>query len=73
MFFKEKHCPTCGGSGTQVFTPLTPGERKALGTDRTDLWRCTAPGCRWYQPWSHQAGGGRLPEDLKNPEAAPAE
>ena len=69
MFFKDKHCPTCGGSGTQVFTPLKPGERKALGTNRTALWRCTAAGCRWYQPWGHQAGGGRLPEDLQNPEA----
>jgi hypothetical protein len=69
MFFKDKHCPTCKGSGTQVFTPLKPGERKALGTNRTDLWRCTAAGCRWYQPWDHQAGGGRLPEELQNPGA----
>ncbi|GAP49952.1 hypothetical protein [Streptomyces azureus] len=69
MFFKDKHCPTCGGSGTQVFTPLKPEERKALGTHRTDLWRCSAAGCRWYQPWGHQAGGGRLPEELQNPGA----
>ena len=74
MFFKDKHCPTCGGSGTQVFRPLNEKDRANVepGHRRlTDLWRCTAPGCRWYQRWSKQSEGGRLPEELKNPEAEP--
>ncbi|GAA3823979.1 hypothetical protein GCM10022403_066800 [Streptomyces coacervatus] len=74
MFFKDKHCPTCPGSGTQVFRPLNTEERKAVKPEHrqlTDLWRCTAVDCRWYQRWSKQSDGGQLPEDLKNPGAAP--
>lgn len=70
MFFRDKHCPTCGGM--QVFRKLDAKERAAVREEHPyghDLWRCTAEGCRWYQPWGRQSGGGRLPEDLGIPAA----
>ncbi|MDO0914941.1 hypothetical protein QQM39_30190 [Streptomyces sp. DT2A-34] len=70
MFFRDKHCRTCGGSRTQVFRPLTRDELEAIKADRGDLWRCTAEGCRWYQPWYNRSGGGLLPEELKIQPAA---
>ncbi|MDF3148309.1 MULTISPECIES: hypothetical protein [unclassified Streptomyces] len=70
MFFRDKHCPRCAGSGTQEFRPLTPKELEAIKADRGDLWRCTGEGCRWYQPWHKQRDGGLLPEELKIQAAA---
>jgi hypothetical protein len=35
-----------------------------------DLWRCTAEGCRWYQPWHSQSDGDLFPEELKIQAAA---
>ena len=73
MFFRDKHCRTCGGSRPQVFRPLNAQEKAALNVSRGDLWRCTADGCRWYQPWYNQGAGGLLPEELKIQAAAPSE
>jgi hypothetical protein len=71
MFFQNKYCPTCK-KHDQKFRMLDAGERglaEERHRGRTDLWRCTAAGCRWYQPWSNQRDGGRLPEDRANPAA----
>jgi hypothetical protein len=72
MFFKYKYCPTCK-KYSQVFRMLDAGERaqvEARHRGRTDLWRCTAEGCQWYQPVHHQSDGGRLPVELRIPAAA---
>jgi hypothetical protein len=72
MFFKNKYCPTCK-KYNQEFRMLDAGERREVEErhrNRTDLWRCTAEGCRWYQPVHNQGDGGRLPEDRANPAAA---
>jgi hypothetical protein len=69
MFFRHKHCPTCRGG--QEFRRLDEAEKAAVRADRGErhfvdhYWRCTAPGCRWYQRWSSRADGGLLPEELR--------
>lgn len=71
MFFKNKYCPTCK-KYNQVFRMLEGGEWAAVAEKhrgRTDLWRCTAEGCQWYQPVHNQGDGGRLPEDFRIPAA----
>lgn len=73
MFFRDKNCRTC--RSMQVFRKLDDRERAAIKEKHAftaDLWRCTAEGCRWYQPWHRQSDGGLLPEELKI-EAAAAE
>lgn len=65
MFFKNKYCPGCK-KYNQVYRMLDAGERakaKEKHRGRTDLWRCTAAGCRWYQPVHNQGDGGLLPEE----------
>jgi len=69
VFFKKKYCPTCK-KHDQLFRRLDAKERAVVEErhrGQTDLWRCTAAGCRWYQPWSHQRGGAKLPDAFQNP------
>ncbi|PWI18395.1 hypothetical protein DI272_32825 [Streptomyces sp. Act143] len=73
MFFANKYCPTCKKYDREFrmlegreWTGVEPRHR-----GRTDLWRCTAVGCRWYQPVHHQRDGGRLLEEFRNPAADP--
>ncbi|GAB2844368.1 hypothetical protein GCM10027074_08870 [Streptomyces deserti] len=71
MFFRDKNCRTC--RSMQVFRKLDDSERAAVKEKHPythDLWRCTAVGCRWYQPWDKQSDGGLLPEELRIPAAA---
>ncbi|MBE8469774.1 hypothetical protein [Streptomyces justiciae] len=75
MFFAKKYCPTCKKYDRR-FRKLegrewTVVEQRHRG--RTDLWRCTAVGCRFYQPVHNQGDGARLPEEFQNPAAEPAE
>ncbi|MDQ0601714.1 hypothetical protein QF037_006059 [Streptomyces canus] len=75
MFFKNKYCPGCK-KYNQVYRMLDAGERakaKEKHCGRTDLWRCTAEGCRWYQPVHNQGDGDLLPEELRIPAADPNE
>lgn len=71
MFFVDKNCRTC--RSMQKFRKLDDRER-AVAKDRHryvhDLWRCTAVGCRWYQPWAKQSDGDLLPEEFQIPAAA---
>ncbi|MEV0633612.1 hypothetical protein AB0I77_01255 [Streptomyces sp. NPDC050619] len=71
----RKACPTCGT--WQEFQKLNDAEKaavRAVKGDRHyvhDLWRCTADGCLWYQPWHHTRGGDLLPERFRKEAAAP--
>ena len=73
----RRACRTCGTM--QDFRKLNEEERAAVRAEKKDprhyvdnLWRCTAQGCLWYQPYLHTNGGGLLPERFKE-EAATAE
>ncbi|KOG32419.1 hypothetical protein [Streptomyces resistomycificus] len=62
----ERECPTC--RGRHRFRRLDRAEKAAVREEKGErhyvdnLWRCTAAGCRWYQPYLHTRGGGLLPE-----------
>ncbi|MBC9724470.1 hypothetical protein [Streptomyces sp. TRM68367] len=64
----HKWCPTC--RAWHDFRKLDAEEKAAVREERgerhyvDDLWRCTAPGCLWYQPYLNKAGG-RLPERFR--------
>ncbi|KOU67321.1 hypothetical protein ADK57_17310 [Streptomyces sp. MMG1533] len=70
----RKACPTCGT--WQDFRKLDDAEKAAVRKEKGprhyvhDLWRCTAVGCLWYQPWHHTRGGDRLPEEFRKEAAA---
>ncbi|GAA4801263.1 hypothetical protein [Streptomyces ziwulingensis] len=72
----RRACRTC--RTMQDFVKLTEEERAAVRAERGrrhyvhDLWRCTAEGCAWYQPYLHTDGGGLLPERFRR-QAATAE
>ncbi|MFJ5266134.1 hypothetical protein ACIQAC_37310 [Streptomyces sp. NPDC088387] len=70
----SRMCPTC--RNRQDFRKLDDAEQAAVRKEKGerhyvhDLWRCTAEGCRWYQPYLHTAGGGLLPERFGKQAAA---
>ncbi|KUO22027.1 hypothetical protein [Streptomyces dysideae] len=70
----ERECLTC--RSRQKFQKLNSDEKAAVRAEKGDryyvdnLWRCTAVGCRWYQPYLHRGGGGLLPEEFRIEEAA---
>ncbi|MFI6486400.1 hypothetical protein [Streptomyces sp. NPDC050564] len=63
-------CPTCGSR--QDFRKLNDAEKAAVRAEKgerhfvNNLWRCTAKGCLWYQPYLHTRGGDRLPEKFRD-------
>ncbi|MCX5420829.1 hypothetical protein [Streptomyces sp. NBC_00078] len=64
----ERECPTC--RSRQRFRLLTNAEKAAVRKKKGprffvgNLWRCTAKGCLWYQPYLNRGGGERLPEEF---------
>ncbi|MFF4354296.1 hypothetical protein [Streptomyces sp. NPDC001530] len=68
----ERECPTC--RSRQNFRKLNAQEKVAVRAEKGDrhfvdnLWRCTAKGCLWYQPYLHTRGGDCLPEKFREPE-----
>ncbi|ANS65274.1 hypothetical protein SLINC_3050 [Streptomyces lincolnensis] len=73
----ERECPTC--RSRQTFRMLNEAEKAAVREDKGarhyvgNLWRCTAKGCLWYQPYLHTRGGGLLPEEFREKEATAQE
>ncbi|MDN0196854.1 hypothetical protein [Streptomyces sp. S.PNR 29] len=71
----HKWCPTC--RAWHGFRKLNAEEKAAVRAakgDRhyvDDLWRCSAEGCLWYQPYFHTRGGDVLPERFREEAAAP--
>lgn len=70
----RRWCPTC--RSWQDFRQLNPDEKAAVREDKGprhfvgNLWRCTAPGCLFYQTHLHARGGGFLPEKFREEAAA---
>ena len=76
----SRMCPTC--RSRQDVRKLNDAERAAVREEKGprhyvhDLWRCTAKGCLWYQPYFRKGDGGVLPEkfrEKKDEEAAAPE